>query len=109
MDYYDPSDLTVDDLVKRVRVGRATEDFIRTPVGTSICRRALVEYREGIESLQDMTTYEWSGSSDEELSRYREICSRLSIPFKLLKWLNSSISDGENAESIVKYKESGEI
>jgi len=109
MDYYDPSDLSVDELVKRVRVGRATEEFIRSPVGTSICKRALTEYREAIESLQDISLYEWSGSSDEELSKYREICSRLSMPFKLLKWLNSSISDGESAESIVKYKESGEI
>ena len=109
MNYYDPSDLSVDDLVKRVRVGRATEEFVRSPVGTSVCMRALAEYREGIESLQDITTYEWSGSSEEELAKYREICSRLALPFKLLKWLNSSISDGENAESIVKYKESGEI
>ena len=109
MNYYAPSDLSVDDLVKRVRLGRATEELVRSPVGTSVCMRALSEYREGVESLQDITTYEWSGSSEEELAKYREICSRLAIPFKLLKWLNGVIADGENAESIVKHKDSGEI
>ena len=97
MNYYDPSDLSVDDLVKRVRLGRATEEFVRSPVGTSVCMRALAEYREGVESLQDLTTYEWSGSSEEELTKYREICSRLALPFKLLKWLNGVIADGDNA------------
>ena len=109
MDYYDPSDLSVDDLIKRVRLGRATEEFVRSPVGTTICMRALAEYRKGIESLQDMTTDEWIGSSEEELAKYRKICAELSVPFKFLKWLNVGIADGESAESIVKYKDSGDL
>ena len=52
MEYFDPSEVGIDDLVKRVRVGEKTKEFVSSPVGQAIMSRALIEYRNGIERLQ---------------------------------------------------------
>ena len=109
MDYYNPSDLTTEDLIKRVRVGHATQEFIRTPTGLAIAARAINEYREGVEAFQKMAMQEWVGSSDEELQQYRKISNKLATPLQLLHWLDAIIADGENAESIARYKDAGDI
>ena len=109
MDYYNPSDLTSEDLIKRVRVGHATQEFIRTPTGLTIAARAINEYREGVEAFQKMAMQEWVGSSDEELQQYRKISNKLATPLQLLHWLDAIIADGENAESIARYKDAGDI
>jgi len=109
MDYYNPSDLTTEDLIKRVRVGHATQEFIRTPTGLTIAARAINEYREGVEAFQKMAMQEWVGSSDEELQQYRKISNKLATPLQLLHWLDATIADGENAESIARYKDAGDI
>ena len=46
MDYYNPSDINAEDLIKRVRIGNATQEFIRTPTGSTIIERAIQEYRK---------------------------------------------------------------
>tara|TARA_R100001086_G_scaffold180885_1_gene100588 strand:- start:66 stop:395 length:330 start_codon:yes stop_codon:yes gene_type:complete len=109
MDYYNPSDLNAEDLIKRVRVGNATQEFIRTPTGLSIAARAINEYREGIEAFQKMAMQEWVGSSEEELQQYRKISNNLATPIKLLHWLDAIMADGESAEAIAKYKDAGDI
>jgi len=109
MDYYNPSDLNAEDLIKRVRVGNATQEFIRTPTGLSIAARAINEYREGIEAFQKMSMQEWVGSSEEELQQYRKISNNLATPIKLLHWLDAIMADGESAEAIAKYKDAGDI
>jgi hypothetical protein len=109
MDYYNPADLTTEDLIKRARIGHATQEFIRTPTGLAIAARAINEYREGVEAFQKMAMQEWVGSSDEELQQYRKISNKLATPLQLLHWLDATIADGENAESIAKYKDSGDI
>ena len=108
MDYYNPSDLNAEDLIKRVRVGNATQEFIRTPTGLSIAARAINEYREGIEAFQKMAMQEWVGSSEEELQQYRKISNNLATPLKVLHWLDAIITDGENAESIARHRDTGE-
>jgi hypothetical protein len=109
MDYYDPTDVNIDELIKRVRVGRSTEELIRTPTGSSIVNRATQDYRNGLEALQKMAMQEWVGSSEEELQQYRKISNNLATPLKLLHWLDAILTDGENAESIARYKDTGEI
>jgi hypothetical protein len=109
MDYYNPSDLNAEDLIKRARVGNATQEFIRTPTGLSIAARAINEYRDGIEAFQKMAMQEWVGSSEEELQQYRKISNNLATPIKLLHWLDAIMADGENAEAIAKYKDAGDI
>ena len=109
MDYYDPTDVNVDELITRVRVGRSTEELIRTPTGSSIISRATQDYRDGIEALQKMAMQEWVGSSEEELQQYRKISNNLAIPLKLLHWLDAILNDGENAESIARHKDAGEM
>ncbi len=109
MDYYDPTDVNIDELIKRVRVGRSTEELIRTPTGSSIVNRATQDYRNGLEALQKMAMQEWVGSSEEELLQYRKISNNLATPLKLLHWLDAILTDGENAESIARYKDTGEI
>ena len=109
MDYYNPSDLNAEELIKRVRVGNATQEFIRTPTGLSIAARAINEYRDGIEAFQKMAMLEWVGSSEEELQQYRKISNNLATPIKLLHWLDAIMADGENAEAIAKYKDAGDI
>ena len=109
MDYYNPGDLTAEDLMKRVRVGHATQEFIRTPTGLAIAARAINEYREGVEAFQKMAIQEWVGSSEEELQQYRKISNNLATPIKLLHWLDAIMTDGESAEAIAKYKDAGDI
>ena len=109
MSFYDPTDVNLEDLVKRVRIGRSTEELIRTPTGSSVINRATQDYREGIEALQKMAMQEWVGSSEEELQQYRKISNKLATPLQLLHWLDATIADGENAESIARYKDAGDI
>ena len=109
MDYYDPTEVNIDELIKRVRVSRSTEELIRTPTGSSLISRATQDYRQGIEALNKMAMQEWVGSSEEELQQYRKISNNLASPLKLLHWLDAILTDGENAESIARYKDTGEI
>tara|TARA_Y100000296_G_scaffold71_1_gene88 strand:- start:362 stop:697 length:336 start_codon:yes stop_codon:yes gene_type:complete len=109
MDYYDPTEVNIDELIKRVRVSRSTEELIRTPTGSSLISRATQDYRQGIEALNKMAMQEWVGSSEEELQQYRKISNNLATPLKLLHWLDAILTDGENAESIARYKDTGEI
>ena len=109
MDYYDPTEVNVDELIKRVRVSRSTEELIITPTGSSLISRATQDYRDGIEALNKMAMQEWGGSSEEELQQYRKISNNLATPLKLLHWLDAILNDGENAESIARYKDTGEI
>ena len=109
MDYYDPTEVNIDELIKRVRVSRSTEELIRTPTGSSLISRATQDYRDGIEALNKMAMQEWVGSSEEELQQYRKISNNLATPLKLLHWLDAILTDGENAESIARYKDTGEI
>ena len=59
MDYYDPTEVNIDELTKRVRIGRSTEELIRTPTGSSLIIRATQDYRGGLEALQKMAMLEW--------------------------------------------------
>jgi hypothetical protein len=108
MDYYNPSDINAEDLIKRARIGHSTEEFIRTPTGLAIAGRAISDYRDGIEAFQKMAMQEWVGSSEEELQQYRKISNNLATPLKLLHWLDAIITDGDNAEAIAKYREAGD-
>ena len=87
VNYYDPTDVNIEELVKRVRVGQKTEELIRTPTGLSIVERATQDYKQGLEALQEMAMQQWAGSSD---------------------WLDAILNDGENAESIARYRDAGE-
>ena len=109
MDYYNPADLNAEDLIKRINIGRATEELIRTPTGLSVIGRAIQDYREGIQALEKMAMQEWTGSSEEELQQYRKISNNLATPIKLLHWLDAIMADGESAEAIAKYKDAGDI
>jgi hypothetical protein len=40
-DFYNPSDLTTEDLLKRVKVSNQTRDFIRSSTGTAVCEKAI--------------------------------------------------------------------
>lgn len=104
-EYYDPSLPNVDELIERTQIGQKTQEFIRTPTGRSLLDRALNQYREGINGLQEMAFQEWSGSSEEELKHYRKISLDLATPLSVLKWLNAIIYDGETASKLAKYKE----
>ena len=108
MNFYDPTDVNVEELIKRVRIGRSTEELIRTPTGSSLISRATQDYREGIEALQKMAMQEWVGSSEEELQQYRKISNNLATPLKVLHWLDAIITDGENADSIARNRDTGE-
>jgi hypothetical protein len=109
MNFYDPSDINVDELLTRVRVGKSTEELIRTPTGSALISRATQDYREGLVALHKMAMQEWVGSSEEELQQYRKISNNLATPLKLLHWLDAILTDGENAESIARHKDTGEI
>ena len=50
-EFTNPADLRVDDLVTRTKIGRTTQEFIRTPTGKAIVDRALLDYRKGISDL----------------------------------------------------------
>ena len=104
-DYQNPAAPKIDELIVRTKVGRGTEEFIRTPTGKAIVERAVNDYRGGILSLQEMAFQEGSGSSEEELKQYRKISNDLATPLKLLKWLDAIISDGDNAEKLARYRE----
>ena len=104
-DFKNPNDPRIDDLITRTQIGRNTQEFIRTPTGKAIVERAVIDYRNGITSLQKMTFQDWSGSSDEELKHYRKISNDLATPLKLLKWLDAIIADGDNAEKLARYAE----
>ena len=99
MNFYDPTDVNLEELVKRVRIGRSTEELIRTPTGSSLISRATQDYREGLEALQKMAMQEWVGSSEEELQQYRKISNNLATPLKMLHWLDAILTDGETAGS----------
>lgn len=109
MDYYDPREVGIDDLIKRVRIGHATKDFLNTSVGRAILNKALNDYKKGLSLLEDIGVNGFNGSSEEELKEYRKIISDLSTPLKALKWFDSVLQEGENADKIAKYKSSGDL
>ena len=104
-EFINPADLRVDDLVTRTKIGRTTQEFIRTPTGRAIVERAIGDYRKAISDLQDMSFREYEGSSSEELNQYRKISLNLATPLKLLQWLDAIIADGENAEKLARYQD----
>jgi len=109
MDYYDPFEVGIEDLVKRIRVGKDAKEFLNTSIGQAIIGKATNEYKDGIKLLQEMASSRWSYSSEQELNRYREISDKLVSPINILKWLASVITTGENAEAISRHKNSGEL
>lgn len=109
MEYYDPREIGIDDLVKRIRIGHATKDFLNTSVGRSILEKALFQYKQGINNLEKIGFNGFSGSQEEELKEYRKIISDLSTPLKALKWFDSVLQEGDNADKIAKYKSSGDL
>ena len=109
MDYYDPFEVGIDDLVKRIRVGKDTREFLNTSIGQAIVERATNEYKEGVRELQKMSESRWEFTPEKEILIYREISDKLSAPINILKWLASVIATGENAETISRYKSSGEL
>jgi len=109
MEYYDPNEIGIDDLVKRMRIGEKTKEFISTPTGKAIVSRAVKDYRSGIRELQKMSIDEWNGSQDQELSKYRGISNNLATPLKMLRWLDGVIADGDNAEALAKHKGSSHL
>ena len=100
-----PIDPRINDLITRTKVGRNTQEFIRTPTGRAIVERAVGDYRKAISDLQDMSFREYEGSSSEELNQYRKISLNLATPLKLLQWLDAIIADGENAEKLARYQD----
>ena len=104
-EFTNPAEPRVDDLITRTKVGRTTQEFIRTPTGKAIVDRAVMDYRKGIADLQKMVSQEYTGSSSEELNQYRKISSTLATPLKLLQWLDAIIADGENADKLARYKD----
>ena len=104
-EFTNPADPRVDDLITRTKVGRTTQEFLRTPTGKAIVDRAILDYRKGISDLQKMVSQEYTGSSSEELNQYRKISSTLATPLKLLQWLDAIIADGENADKLARYKD----
>jgi hypothetical protein len=109
MEYYDPREIGIDDLVKKTRIGHVTKDFLNTSVGQAILQKSLKDYKRGIELFENIGLNGFSGSSEEELKEYRKIISDLSTPLKALKWFDSIIQEGENAAKIAKYKSSGDL
>ena len=109
MEYYDPREIGIDDLVRKTRIGHVTKDFLNTSVGKAILNKALKDYKRGIESFENIGFNGFEGSSEEELKEYRKIISDLSTPVKTLKWFESIIQEGENASKIAKYKSSGDL
>ena len=104
-EFGNPVDPRVDDLLTRIKVGRSTHEFIRTPTGKAIVERAISDYRKGISDLQEIAFQEYTGSSEEELKQYRKISSTLATPLKLLQYLDAIIADGENADKLARYQE----
>ena len=85
------------------------KDFLNTSVGSAVLEKALNDYKKGIDSLEQIGLNGFNGSSEEELKEYRKIISDLSTPLKALKWFESIIQEGENADKIAKYKSSGDL
>ena len=108
MEYYNPAETGIDEFVKRIRIGSKTKEFVRTPTGEAVMQRALFDYRTGIEDLQEISLQGWVGSSEEELKQYRKISLNLATPLKVLQWLNGVISDGENAEAMIRHRDAME-
>ena len=104
-EFSNPVDPRVDDLLTRIKVGRSTHEFIRTPTGKAVVERAIADYRKALGELQNMAFDEWTGSSEEELKQYRRISSTLATPLKLLQYLDAIIADGENADKLARYQE----
>ena len=75
-----PIDPRINDLITRTKVGRNTQEFIRTPTGRAIVERAVGDYRKAISELQEMSFREYEGSSSEELNQYRKISLNLATP-----------------------------
>ena len=109
MEYFDPAETGIDELVKRVRVGEKTKEFVSSPVGKALMSRALIEYRNGIERLQAFALNGYEGSAEEELNKYRKISGNLSSPIKVLRWMDGIIADGETARSLMNYRGSSNI
>jgi|ETNvirnome_2_130_1030620.scaffolds.fasta_scaffold02871_8 hypothetical protein len=109
MEFYDPNEIGIDELVKRVRVGEKTKEFISSATGKAIVSRAVSDYRSGIHELQKMIMDGWTGSQEQELSKYRGISNNLATPLKMLRWLDGVIADGDNAETLAKYKRSSDL
>jgi len=105
MEYYDPSEVGIDELTKRIRVGSKTKEFLATGTGKAIVERALSEYHKGIEELQKMILVDYSAGDGEELRKYRAIANDLSSPLKVLKWLDGVIADGNNAYFFASNKD----
>ena len=97
MEYYDPSEVGIDELTKRIRVGSKTKEFLATGTGKAIIEGALSEYHKGIEELQKMILVDRSSGDTDELKKYRSIASDLASPLRILKWLDGVIADGDNA------------
>ena len=104
-EFSNPVDPRVDDLLTRIKVGRSTHEFIRTPTGKAIVERAIGDYRKAISDLQEIVFQEYTGSSEEELKQYRKISLTLATPLKLLQYLDAIIADGENADKLARYQE----
>jgi hypothetical protein len=105
INYQNPAEPKIDELITRTKVGRGTQEFIKTSTGKAIVERSIADYRKALNDLHNMVFQEWSGSSDEELKHYRSISNNLATPLKLLKWLDAIIADGDNAEKLAKYGE----
>ena len=108
MEYYNPAETGIEEFVKRIRIGSKTREFVKTPTGEAVMQRALFDYRTGIEDLQEISLQGWVGSSEEELKQYRKISLNLATPLKVLQWLNGVISDGENAEAMIRHRDAME-
>ena len=108
MEYYNPTETGIEEFVKRIRIGSKTREFVKTPTGEAVMQRALLDYRTGIEDLQEISLQGWVGSSEEELKQYRKISLNLATPLKVLQWLNGVISDGDNAEVMIKHRDAME-
>ena len=52
MNYYDPREVGIDDLVKRIRVGHSTKDFLNTSVGHALkCFDSIIQEGENADKI----------------------------------------------------------
>ena len=72
-DFQNPAAPKIDELITRTKVGRGTQEFIRTPTGKAVVERAIADYRKALGELQKMAFQEWTGSSEEELKILTEL------------------------------------
>ena len=47
-DFQNPAAPKIDELITRTKVGRGTQEFIRTPTGKAIVERAIADYRKAL-------------------------------------------------------------